>query len=69
MQILLQIQTVLIPDLDPADMQSVHEGLYGLGVASRSRCEGEDAKMGVVRHHKADNLGVGIFACAFMSLI
>lgn len=69
MQIRCQVQTLLIADLDVRDVQRVDDGLDRFGLRARCGGEREHAEVRVLGHHVADNLGIGVVACAFVRLV
>ena len=69
MKIRLEIEAILVPDLNPADMQRIDESLNSLGIAPWRCSEREDTEMRVHRHHVTDDLRVGVVPCPFVSLV
>lgn len=69
MKIRLKIKAILVPDLNPADMQRVDESLNSLGIASWCCSERKYAEMRIHRHHVSDDLRVGVVSRSLVSLV
>ncbi len=69
MKIRSKIKTILVTNLNMADVKTIYEILDSRRVTTRCGSERNEAKVGVLCHHVAHNLVIGIFACSFMRFV
>jgi hypothetical protein len=69
MNIILQIQTSFVSNLDPTDVQRIYDGLNGVGRATGCCGEGENTKVRIPSHEESDDLRICVITRTLVSLV